>query len=69
MEVAALATGVAGLITLASTVVDGLMYVQFARSFAADYGRAQLKIDLLGLQLSRWRESIGTVQSDALRDP
>jgi hypothetical protein len=66
MEVAGLAIGVPGLVGQVTAVVQALEYIQFGRSFGKDFGRAQLKIDLLGLRLSRWSESIIAASNSGL---
>ncbi len=69
MEIAGLVIGVGSLAGLASNVVDALGYIRVARSFGDDFGRAQLKLDLAGLRLSRWLEAISRRQDAGASPP
>ncbi|KAF2238757.1 hypothetical protein EV356DRAFT_516657 [Viridothelium virens] len=48
-----------GLTGLFSNAIDCFKYIQIAKSYERDFATGQLRLDLAGLQLSRWGKSVG----------
>ncbi|CEJ87164.1 hypothetical protein VHEMI04324 [[Torrubiella] hemipterigena] len=56
-EIFGVVAGAVSLAALFNNCVDSFEYIQLARHFGDEFGRCQLKIDILKLRLSRWGEA------------
>lgn len=57
-EVAGLVIGGVGLLGLVDSCINALDYVDAGRKYGKDYQKTALKISVLQLRLSRWKESV-----------
>jgi len=66
MEVIGLTISIASLAGLFQTAVDRFQYVQFAKSFGADFQTSCLRWDNSYLRLTRWGATVGLGSSEAV---
>lgn len=65
-EVAGLVLGAAGLAACFDSCLSAFNYIDSATKYGKDYQKAALKISLLQLRLSRWKESVCFIEDEAI---
>lgn len=61
-------SAVSGITSLVTTILQGVGYIQLARSFDDDLKVHQLRLDLIRLRLSRWGQATGVLQAEGEED-
>lgn len=58
-EVFGVVAGVASLVGVFTSCLECLQYIQLGVNFGNDYGKCQLRLDVVALRLSRWGLAVG----------
>ena len=64
MELAGLAIGLAGILSIFTSCVDFFEYIQLGRHCSDDFQTIMIQLDLIKLRFSRWGQAVGITGDD-----